>query len=66
MTPLTQFGLYYSLAVVGILALIIGASVRLRRPADQATLHFFWLSVAFSGALTFTNSGRFDRLDYFF
>ena len=64
--PLTQFGLYYSLAAVGIFALIIGASVRLRRPADQATLHFFWLSVAFFGAFAFHASGKFDRLDYFF
>jgi PAS domain S-box-containing protein len=64
--PLTQFGLYYSLAAVGIFALLIGASVRLRRPADQATLHFFWLSVAFFGAFAFHASGKFDRLDYFF
>ena len=64
--PLTQFGLYYSLAAVGILALLVGASVRLRRPADQATLHFFWLSVAFFGAFAFHASGKLDRLDYFF
>ena len=64
--PLTQYGLYFSLAAVGILSIVVGASVRLRRPADQATLHFFWLSVAFFGALAFTRSGRFDRLDYFF
>ena len=54
--PLTQFGLYYSLAVVGILSIIIGAAVRLRRPTDQATLHFFWLSVAFSARLRFTRA----------
>jgi PAS domain S-box-containing protein len=64
--PLTQFGLYYPLAAVGILALMIGAAVRLRRPADPATLHFFWLSVAFFGAFAFHASGRFDHLDYFF
>jgi PAS domain S-box-containing protein len=64
--PLTQFGLYYSLAAVGILSIVIGAAVRLRRPADQATLHFFWLSVAFFGAFVFHASGKFDRLDYFF
>ena len=52
---------------VGILAAcLVGASVRLRRPNDPATLHFFWLTVAFFGALAFTPSGRFDRLDYFF
>ena len=59
-------GLYYSLALVGILALAIGTSVRLRRPHDPATLHFFWLGVAFFGVLSFTPSGRYDRLDYFF
>jgi PAS domain S-box-containing protein len=59
-------GLYYSLALVGILAVVVGASVRLRRPHDPATLHFFWLSVAFFGVLSFTPSGRYDRLDYFF
>src|SRR5262245_53032532 len=59
-------GLYYSLALVGILAIVVGSSVRLRRPADPATLHFFWLTVAFFGALAFTPSGRYDRLDYFF
>ena len=59
-------GLYYSLALVGILAIVVGASVRLRRPHDPATLHFFWLAVAFFGVLSFTPSGRYDRLDYFF
>ena len=63
---LTQFGLYYSLAAVGIFALIIGAAVRLRRPADPSTLHFFWLSVAFFGAFAFHQSYKFDRLDYVF
>ena len=46
--------------------IVVGASVRLRRPHDQATLHFFWLTVAFFGALAFTASGRYDQLDYFF
>ena len=62
----TQFGLYYSQAAVGIFSIIIGAAVRLRRPADEATLHFFWLSVAFFGAFAFHASGQFDHLDYFF
>lgn len=65
-TPVVRQGLYYSLALVGILAIVVGASVRLRRPHDQATLHFYWLTVAFFGALAFTPSGRYDRLDYFF
>ncbi|HUF48688.1 MAG TPA: ATP-binding protein [Vicinamibacterales bacterium] len=58
--------LYYSLALVGILSILVGASVRLRRPNDVSTLHFFWLTVAFFGVLAFTPSGRYDRLDYFF
>jgi PAS domain S-box-containing protein len=40
--------------------------VRLRRPNDPATLHFFWLTVAFFGVLAFSPSGRYDHLDYFF
>ena len=47
-------------------SIVVGASVRLRRPNDPATLHFFWLTVAFFGVLAFTPSGRYDRLDYFF
>jgi len=64
--PTVAQGLYYSLALVGILAIVVGASVRLRRPSDPATLHFFWLTVAFFGVLAFTPAGRYDRLDYFF
>jgi PAS domain S-box-containing protein len=65
-SPTVRRGLYFSLALVGILAVFAGASVRLRRPNDPATLHFFWLTVAFFGGLAFTMSGRLDRLDYFF
>ena len=64
--PLVRSGLYYSLAMVGILALVVGASVRLRRPNDPATLHFFWLTVAFFGVLAFTPSGSYKTFDYFF
>jgi len=64
--PEVKNGLYYSLALVGILTIAIGTSVRLRRPNDLATLHFFWVTVAFFGTLAFTASGRYDRLDYFF
>src|SRR5689334_15933606 len=66
LSPTPPHGLYYSLAIVGIFSLIVGASVRLRRPNDAATLHFFWLTVAFMGVLAFTMSGRLNRLDYFF
>ena len=59
-------GLYYVLAAVGIFTLLVGAAVRTRRPFDQATLHFFWLAVAFFGAFTFSFTGRFDRVDWFF
>jgi two-component system NtrC family sensor kinase len=58
--------LYYVLAAVGIFTLIVGAAVRLRRPSDQATLHFFWLCLAFFGTITFSFNGRLDRLDWVF
>jgi PAS domain S-box-containing protein len=64
--PLARAGLYYSMALVGILAIIVGASVRLRRPNDRATLHFFWLTVAFFGVMAFTPTGPYSHLDYFF
>jgi two-component system, NtrC family, sensor kinase len=57
-------GLYYVLAAVGVLSLLVGTAVRSRRPTDQATLHFFWLSVAFYGVFTFSFSGRLDRVDW--
>jgi len=58
--------LYFVLASVGLFTLLVGASVRLRRPQDHATLHFFWLSVAFFGAFTFSFIGPFDSLDWVF
>jgi PAS domain S-box-containing protein len=58
--------MYYVLAAVGLFTLLVGASVRLRRPRDQATLHFFWLCVAFFGVFTFSFNGPFDRLDWIF
>jgi PAS domain S-box-containing protein len=58
--------LYFVLAAVGTFTLIVGGAVRLRRPRDAATLHFFWLSVAFFGLFTFSFSGRLDRLDWVF
>ncbi len=64
--PGPQYGLYYSLAAVGIFGLLVGTSVRLRRPADSATLHFFWLTAAFFGVFAFTYTGEFTRTDYFF
>ena len=58
--------LYYLLASVGMFTLLVGAAVRARRPGDQATLHFFWLCVAFFGVLAFSFSGRLDRVDWAF
>jgi PAS domain S-box-containing protein len=58
--------LYYLLAAVGVFTLLVGVAVRTRRPDDQATLHFFWLSVAFFGVLAFSFSGRLDRVDWAF
>ena len=57
--------LYFILAGIGIFTLLVGASVRLRRPYDAATLHFFWLCLAFFGTLTFSFS-KLDRLDWYF
>jgi PAS domain S-box-containing protein len=58
--------MYFVRAAVGLFTLVVGASVRLRRPRDQATLHFFWLCVAFFGAFTFSFNGPLDRLDWIF
>jgi two-component system, NtrC family, sensor kinase len=58
--------LYFVLAAVGTFTLLVGGAVRLRRPRDAATLHFFWLAVAFFGLFTFSFSGRLDRLDWIF
>jgi len=58
--------MYYALAAVGLFTLLVGASVRLRRPGDQATLHFFWLCVAFFGVFSFSFTGPLDRLDWAF
>jgi len=67
LTPAPRGGpMYFVLAAVGFFTLLVGASVRLRRPLDQATLHFFWLCVAFFGWFTFSFAGPFDRLDWFF
>jgi PAS domain S-box-containing protein len=58
--------MYVGLAAVGLFTLLVGAWVRLRRPHDPATLHFFWLCVAFFGVFTFSFNGAFDRLDWVF
>ena len=64
--PSSALPVYFVLVAVGVFALLIGASVRVRRPGHQATLHFFWLSVAFFGMFAFSFSGRLDRLDWAF
>lgn len=64
--PTVNHALYYALAAVGIFTIIVGASVRLRRPSDQATLHFFWLTVAFFGGLAFRETGEFNLRDWMF
>src|SRR5215467_12408671 len=64
--PSSPRGLYFALAAVGIFSLLVGASVRLRRPDHQATLHFFWLTVAFFGAMAFSFTGKLDALDWTF
>ncbi|HYT76148.1 MAG TPA: ATP-binding protein [Vicinamibacterales bacterium] len=64
--PSSPRGLYFALAAVGIFSLLVGASVRLRRPDHQATLHFFWLTVAFFGVMAFSFTGQLDPLDWTF
>jgi hypothetical protein len=64
--PSSPRGLYFALAAVGVFSLLVGASVRLRRPDHQATLHFFWLTVAFFGVMAFSFTGKLDALDWTF
>jgi len=64
--PVGNLPLYFILATVGIFSLLVGTSVRLRRPRDPATLHFFLLSIAFFGVFAFSYSGRLDTLDWIF
>jgi two-component system, NtrC family, sensor kinase len=64
--PSSPRALYYMLAMVGIFSLLVGAAVRLRRPDHQATLHFFWLMIAFFGVLAFSFTGRLNALDWTF
>src|SRR5262249_31455554 len=64
--PSSPRGMYFALAAVGVFSLLVGASVRLRRPDHQTTLHFFWLSVAFFGVMAFSFTGKLDALDWTF
>ena len=64
--PPARTQIYFVLVGIGVFTLLVGASVRLRRPGTQATLHFFWLSVAFFGMFAFSFTGRLDRLDWVF
>ncbi len=64
--PGVNLPVYFVLAGIGLFGLLVGAAVRVRRPDHQATLHFFWLTVAFFGVFAFSYSGRLDRLDWVF
>ena len=64
--PTGATAIYFVLVAIGVFTLLVGTSVRLRRPRNKATLHFFWLSVAFFGMFAFSFSGRLDRLDWVF
>ena len=65
-SPTSVLPVYFVLVGIGVFALLIGVSVRVRRPGQPVTLHFFWLSVAFFGMFAFSFSGRLDRLDWVF
>jgi two-component system, NtrC family, sensor kinase len=58
--------LYFVLAAIAIFTLLVGLGVRLTRPNDPATSHFFWLCAAFFSVFAFSFSGRLDRLDWVF
>ncbi len=64
--PQGRRGLYFVLSAVAIFTLLVGLGVRLKRPNELATLHFFWLCAAFFGVFAFSFSGRLDRLDWTF
>ena len=64
--PALPLPLYLLLAAVGLFGMLVGAAVRVQRPGHQATLHFFWLTVAFFGVFAFSYTGRLDRLDWVF
>jgi PAS domain S-box-containing protein len=64
--PSGSLPLYYVLAAVGVFSLLVGASVRLRKPDNQATLHFLWLCMAFCGVLSLSFSGKLDTVDRIF
>ncbi|MGH9159702.1 MAG: PAS domain S-box protein, partial [Vicinamibacteraceae bacterium] len=62
--PSGHRSVYFPFAAVGIFTLLVGCSIRLQRPHHQATLHFFWLTIAFFGICAFSYTGQFDRLDW--
>ncbi len=64
--PRGNFGLYVLLASVGFFTLVVGAAVRVRRPADATSRLFFWLTVAFFSTFAFSFVGRLDPLDWSF
>ncbi len=64
--PAIALPTYFLLAAVGLLGLLVGAAVRVQRPGQQATLHFFWLTVAFFGVFAFSYTGWHGRLDWIF
>ena len=64
--PAVTLPAYFLFAAVGLLGLLVGAAVRVRRPGRQATLHFFWMTVAFFGMFAFSYTGWHGRLDWVF
>jgi len=64
--PSGNQALYFVLAILATFTLLVGAVVVLRQSRKPATLHFFWLTVAFFGVFAFSFSGRLDWLDWIF
>jgi two-component system NtrC family sensor kinase len=62
----TRLSLYYYLAAVGFLSLMVGTIVLWRRPQDRLALHLFALSTLFYLSYTFSFTGKLDALDWAF
>ena len=64
LTPVFAGQIGVGIVLVAIAPLLVGAGVRLRRPENQATLHFFWLTVAFCGVMALSFAGRHSSIGW--
>jgi PAS domain S-box-containing protein len=61
-----RLSLYYYLAAVGFLSLVVGAIVLWRKPKDRLAIHLFSVCALFYLAYTLSFTGKLDTLDWFF